>query len=98
MSLQYSYLDPTEPSGVPARAVNGGLYIGEPAAGEWGNVPIVPEAHVMIDAAYTRGERTPPTGMKYQAVSTTRPGNNAVQFPHHQMCTTMNFNSLCRKD
>lgn len=96
MALQYSYIDLDHNlSLIPPRSVNGGLYTGVAATGPWGNVPITPESHVMIDTHYTNGFIAPPPDMKYQAVSTTRPGNNRVLFPYHKPCTNLNFNRLC---
>lgn len=94
--MQYSYIDLDHKTSIIPRKVNGGLYTGEPAKGPWGNVPILPESSEFIDAFYKYAE--PPAAMKYQAVSTLRPGNNEVTFPHHTFCTTLNFNSLCASD
>lgn len=94
--LNYSYIENPTTTSPPPRAVNGGLYTGQPAMGPWGNTPIVPETHIMIDAHYKlAGNTPPPQDMKYQAISTNRPGNNLVKFPHHIMCTNLKFNRLC---
>ena len=68
------------PGTIPPRKLNGGLYTGEPFAGDWGNVPIVPDSGVILNRqeflAYD------------QPVSWDRAGNNApvhisseVRFP-----------------
>lgn len=96
-ALEYSYIEPNEPSGLIPRSVNGGLYTGAPATGPWGNVPIEPETNIYIDIHYTKGFIAPPPNMKYQAISTVRPGNNKVVYPYHTMCSDLNFNRLCAK-
>ena len=93
--LEYSYIESTTPIGVPPRQVNGGLYTGVPANGPWGNIPIEPETHTFIDTHYQKGFDKPPPDMKYQAISTIRPGNNNVKHPYHKMCTGLQFNRLC---
>ena len=65
---------------LPPRKVNGGLYTGEPAKGPWGNVPIVPEAHLYQAALPTD---LSPVGV-YHIPGYTRPGNNTQEFPNHQ--------------
>jgi len=99
--LQFSFIDNANVNAnqIPPRKINGGLYTGEPAVGAWGNVPIVPQSEILIDSFYNLqlSQTAPPEQMKYQAISTIRPGNNHVEFPNHKMCTVMNFNSLCAK-
>lgn len=95
MSLNYSYINLDHKISIPPRSVNGGLYTGQPASGPWGNIPIVPDSHVMIDTHYINGFQQPPPDMKYQAISTIRPGNNQVTYKYHTMCTVMGFNSMC---
>ena len=82
MSLSYSYVEADAPSGVPARKVNGGLYTGTPAqpGAPWGNVPIVPEAHVYVVEQLKR-DHIP---------GYTRPGNNTQTFPSHQIYKSEN--------
>ena len=57
------------PGTIPPRKLNGGLYTGERFAGDWGNVPIVPDSGMIANShqfyAY------------YQTVSHARPGNNS---------------------
>ena len=81
MSLTYSFIDPKEPIGVPLRKVNGGLYTGEKfeSNAAWGNVPIVPEAHLYAEKLK---EVAPPQGANH-IPGYTRKGNNTQVFPNH---------------
>ena len=90
--LSYSYVDPNEPIGIPARMVNGGLYGGEPfkqGAG-WGNIPQVPEAHLMV-----AGLNSVHPGAAQMIPGYTRPGNNTQTFPDHQPIPNQQF--MCVK-
>lgn len=82
MPLHFSYIDPEEPSTIPARQVNGGLYTGTPftAGAAWGNVPVVPNADVMV--AQNLNTANPPPGAQLYVPGYTRPGNN-TQAPAH---------------
>lgn len=81
MSLTYSFIDPKEPIGVPPRKVNGGLYTGKPfeANAAWGNVAIVPEAHLYAEKLK---EVAPPQAANH-IPGYTRKGNNTQVFPNH---------------
>jgi hypothetical protein len=80
MNLSYSFIDPKESIGVPPRKINGGLYTGEAATGDWGNIPVVPEAHL-----YTENLKSanPPPMAIHHIPGYTRLGNNTQQFPGH---------------
>lgn len=60
------------PGAIPPRKLNGGLYTGEPFKGDWGNIPIVP------DAGHIANERR--FYAYHHPVSHVRHGNN-VPFP-----------------
>lgn len=79
MSLGYSYIEETP--AIPDRLPNGGLYVGETAKGNWGNVPVVPEAHILTTKNLLSAN--PPPGAVKQAPSLQRPGNNRVEHPYH---------------
>lgn len=57
------------PGSIPPRRLNGGLYTGEPFAGDWGNVPIVPDAGYIANNRYFYAH--------HQPVSWPRRGNNS---------------------
>ena len=67
---------------IPPRTVNGGLYTGEPfaAGAQYANVPIVPDAGVMLRDGLHIGN-SPPPGANMQYVSWQRPGNSSPQTP-----------------
>jgi hypothetical protein len=90
--LDYSYIDPEEPIGIPPRLPNGGLYTGQtpPKGAGWGNIPIEPEAHKMVMALSS----TVPNAIT-AIPGYTRPGNNTQTFPGHQPVTSYQF--MCRK-
>lgn len=88
MAFSYSYIDTTQPTQLPARKVNGGLYTGDKAAGDWGNYPVLPESHILTTKnLLTAG---PPQGAIQQPVSTLRPGNNHVIHPYHVAPPSLN--------
>ena len=60
----------------PPRALNGGLYTGEPFAKDapWANVPVVPDVDYMTNVNLRSAH--PPTQALYQYPGNTRPGNN----------------------
>lgn len=91
--LSYSYIDPSEPTGIPPRVMNGGLYGGEPfkTGAGWGNIPIVPEAHLMV-----AGLNSVHPGAGDMIPGYTRPGNNTQTFPGHQSIAHQQF--LCRRE
>ena len=92
MSLGFSEIDPKEFVGVPARKVNGGLYTGEVAKGDWGNVAVVPEAHVLV-GENLKSANPPPEGV-FHIPGYTRPGNNTQIFPNHTQINP-NYHSRC---
>ena len=56
------------PGTIPPRKLNGGLYTGERFAGDWGNIPIVPDAGIIANAQLFLAHQ--------QRVSLPRAGNN----------------------
>lgn len=66
---------------IPARALNGGLYTGEPFApnAPWGNVPAIPDASYLINHSL-RSAKPPPEAI-YQYPGHERPGNNQAKMP-----------------
>jgi len=77
--LDFAEIDWKGPVPVPPRALNGGLYTGEPfaAGAPWGNVPRIPEAHAfMADASPFARTHIP---------GYTRPGNNEQPMPLHRL-------------
>jgi hypothetical protein len=87
MTLSYAFLPDTR-APVPPRLPNGGLYTGQPAHGDWGNVPVVPEAHVLTTQNLLSAG--PPPGAIHQSVSLMRPGNNHVEHPYHASVANLN--------
>jgi hypothetical protein len=87
MTLYYSTIDWQGSVPVPERKVNGGLYTGQPAQGPWGNVPVIPEAHVYHTQNLQSAK--PPPGATHQPVSFDRPGNSATLHPFHQSVPSM---------
>lgn len=80
--MKYSFIPrQNEPTPVPERSPNGGLYTGELAVGSWGNIPVAPESHILTTENLLSAN--PPPGAIQQSVSTTRPGNNEVVHPFH---------------
>lgn len=69
-SLHLSYVQP------PPRALNGGLYTGEPFAkgAPWANVPVIPDVDYMTNVNLKSAN--PPQQALYQYPGNTRPGNN----------------------
>lgn len=60
----------------PPRALNGGLFTGEPFApgAPWANVPVVPDVDYMTNINLQSAN--PPARALYQYPGNTRPGNN----------------------
>lgn len=83
MDLTYGDIDPTEPSTIPPRKVNGGLYTGETATGDWRCYPVVPEAHIYT-TQNLRSANPPPRGTDTIAGGNTRIGNSTQVFPNHK--------------
>lgn len=88
MTLSYAYLEPNYPVPPPARLPNGGLYTGVTAQGDWGNVPVVPESHVLTTKNLVTAK--PPPGAVQQSVSLMRPGNNYITHPFHTNIPNLN--------
>lgn len=89
--LTYSFLDYNGPIQCPPRQVNGGLYTGEGAKGDWGNVPITPEPDTLANNLLSA---KPPPGAEKIPMSYERPGNNHVLHPHHKRAAN-NLNINC---
>lgn len=74
---------PFEAGNIPPRALNGGLYTGEPfqTGAPWANVPVIPSSdymnHVNLRSA------NPPIQALFQFPGNTRPGNNTQTNPGH---------------
>jgi hypothetical protein len=85
-AVHYSFLDPKEPSDIPPRQVNGGLFTGEAFqhGAPWGNIPVVPEADIYVTQNLQRAN-PPPPHMAFAAIpGETRPGNNAQALPPYK--------------
>jgi len=63
---------------IPPRALNGGLYSGEPFAkgAPWGNYPAIPDVDFMTHENLKSAYPPPPPGALVQYPGVTRPGNN----------------------
>lgn len=70
MEKEQSYVAP------PPRALNGGLFTGEPffRGAPWANVPVIPDVDYMTNVNLRSAQ--PPPGAIYQYPGNTRPGNN----------------------
>jgi hypothetical protein len=75
----YAKLDATSYVPPPPRALNGGLYTGEPFQqnAPWANVPVVPDVDYMTNVNLRSAN--PPPGAVFQYPGNTRPGNNFQQ-------------------
>jgi hypothetical protein len=73
-SLQDAFLPNT--ATIPPRALNGGLYTGEPFLknAPWGNVPVIPDTTYMINLNLMSAD--PPSDALYQYPGGNRLGNN----------------------
>lgn len=78
--LEFSFIETTYPIKPPPRAPNGGLYTGETAYGNWGNVPVEPETHILAENLLSAN---PPPNAHKQPMSYERPGNNYIIHPYH---------------
>lgn len=87
--------EPVQPHYVPPppRALNGGLYTGEPfkKGAPWGNVPVIPDVDYMINVNL-RSANPPPKAL-FQYPGNTRPGNNYQNNTGLQQSGSYNF--LC---
>lgn len=72
----YAKLDDSSFVPPPPRALNGGLYTGEPFAkgAPWANVPVIPDVDYMTNVNLRSAN--PPPGALFQYPGNTRPGNN----------------------
>jgi hypothetical protein len=90
----YTYIDYTSPVKCPPRLPNGGLYTGETAKGPWGNFPVIPEQHIMLQNLLSAN---PPPGAEKIPITTERPGNNHIQLPYHgNFSQTTNIHCITR--
>ena len=73
-SLHYAFVNKYSP--IPPRALNGGLYTGEPfhKGASYGNVPVIPCASYWAHENLMRAN--PPIQALYQIQNPYRPGNN----------------------
>ena len=69
-------------SPIPPRALNGGLYAGEPflPGAPWANVPATPTAEVLMREQLASA-RPPPGAQVLYPSGGTRPGNNHIERP-----------------
>jgi hypothetical protein len=88
MRLDYAEIDPSEPSGIPARKVNGGLYTGEAATGNWGCYSVIPESYIYI-TQNLKSANPPPRGMDTIPGGDNRVGNSTQLFPNHKKYSSM---------
>lgn len=82
MVLSYGELDPSELSSIPQQKINGGLYTGEEAKGDWRCFPVVPEAYIYT-TENLKSANPPPRGMDLIAGGDNRVGNSVQLFPNH---------------
>lgn len=75
--LAYSFIDPSEPFGIPPRQLNGGLFTGEAFVENsgWKNIPVLPDADTYC-TQNLQSANPPPQG-SLAIPGHTRPGNNA---------------------
>jgi hypothetical protein len=83
MVLAYGELNPSESSSIPQAKINGGLYTGEEATGDWRCFSVVPEAYIYT-TQNLRSANPPPRGMDLIAGGDNRVGNSVQLFPHHE--------------
>lgn len=91
MDLQEAFNAPN----IPSRAVNGGLYTGEPFAqgAQYANVPVIPDAGYMIH--FNLRSANPPEDALYHYPGGLRPGNNTAIFPGVQPLADGRFGIAC---
>lgn len=84
--MNYGIIDNKGSSLIPPRKVNGGLYTGTPALpnAPWGNIPVVPEAHIYI-TENLKSANPPPRAMDTIPGGGTRMGNSLQTFPNHTL-------------
>lgn len=85
-----------ETQGIPPRALNGGLFTGEPFAknAPWGNVPVIPDVSYMTQ--FNLRSANPPPGAVFHYPGTVRPGNNEPDMPGIERNNI--FNQQCVSD
>lgn len=89
--MEFSFIeDEHKNMPLPPSRVNGGLYTGSQAAGNWGAVPVVPEAHFYLTQHLPR-TGTPPPGAIQQPAAFMRPGNSYVKLPYHAYVSGFNY-------
>lgn len=64
---------------IPPRALNGGLYTGEPFKGPWANVPIIPDVDYLT--SINLKSANPPLEALTHYPGGNRPGNNYQNMP-----------------
>lgn len=96
MGLMYGEIDVNESSSIPPRKVNGGLYTGEAASGDWRCFPVVPEGYIYT-TENLKSANPPPRGMDLIAGGDNRVGNSIQLFPNHMQYKPL-FNLRCVKN
>lgn len=73
---------PSSSSPIPPRALNGGIYAGEPflPGAPWANVPATPTTEVLMREQLASA-RPPPGAQVLYPSGGTRPGNNHIERP-----------------
>lgn len=90
--MNYGNISTTnETSLIPPRRVNGGLYTGQPALlnAPWGNIPIIPEAHIYVEQLKHADPTPPPRATDTIPGGGTRIGNSVQTFPNHTPHSSM---------
>ena len=91
MVLSYGELDINESSAITQRKVNGGLYTGIEATGDWRCFPVIPEGYIYT-TENLKSANPPPRGADLIAGGDNRAGNSVQLFPNHiQYKPLLNF-------
>lgn len=74
--MNYSYVNDSKYVMPPPRALNGGLFTGEPflEGAPWANIPVIPDTDYMTNVNLRTAN--PPPQALYQYPGNVRPGNN----------------------